>query len=92
MKAIRWSDPALGDLARIRDYLGPIDRQLAQATIAAVRDSVRRLRAWPESGPIVLDQGFRKLSVTRYRYVVVYRIEATHVIVLRVRHMAEDWQ
>jgi toxin ParE1/3/4 len=57
----------------------------------AIADSVSRLADFPESGRNGRVPGTRELVVSDTPYVVVYRIEAASVVVLRVLHNAQRW-
>lgn len=57
----------------------------------AIETAVRHLANFPEIGPPGRIRGTRELVVTGTPYVVVYRIEATAVVILRVLHGAQDW-
>jgi toxin ParE1/3/4 len=92
MKRLGWAEPALNDLSLIADYISDRDPAAATTVVEAIRQSVRRLQMFPESGPIAGSGAFRKISVPQYRYIVYYEFTGDVVIILRVRHAAEHWR
>jgi len=92
MTRLGWAEPALADLGLIGDNISARDPAAAARVVEAIRESVRRLKRFPKSGPISASGDFRKISVTRYRYIVYYALADEVVTILRVRHAAEDQQ
>lgn len=92
MTSIVWSTPAVADLDHIYDYFETRDPEAGQRIVRAVLTSVGRLVDHPSSAPPLETTGFRKLGVAGYPYVVIYRVEASRVDILRIHHAAEDWR
>jgi toxin ParE1/3/4 len=92
MRSVRWSSLALDDLRGIGNYIALNDPVAADKTVSVIRESVRRLRSWPRSAPNLDVEGFRKLTVAKYPYVVLYTIDDTHIVVVRVHHSSRDWR
>ena len=86
-----WSTPALTDLTRIADYLDEKALDVGQVTTLAITLATRRLGAFPLSAPAVQNSRFRKLTVPKLPYVIVYALEADRIVIARVRHSAENW-
>jgi toxin ParE1/3/4 len=86
LKAIEWTDEAVGNLEAIIAYISafnpPAAQRLAERLIA-VADS---LAEFPERGRQVGD-GRREMTVV-WPYVVRYRIAEDAVYILRIRHGA----
>lgn len=90
MTSLFWSETARRDLRRIRAFLEPNDPDLAAAALTSIEGASRRLKQPPMLGPPVGSGVNRKLSVTDYHYVIIYRIEPQRIVISRVHH-AEDW-
>ena len=58
---------------------------------AAIEAAVSRLADFPESARPGRVPGTRELVVPATPFVVVYRIEVTGVVILRVLHGAQKW-
>lgn len=57
----------------------------------AIEAAVTRLAEYPKIGRIGRVAGTRELVVTGTPYIVVYRIEPTAAVILRVLHGAQRW-
>lgn len=57
----------------------------------AIEAAVARLAHYPQSAPRGRVLGTRELVVTGTPYVVVYRIESSAVVILRLLHGAQRW-
>jgi toxin ParE1/3/4 len=79
-------DPlAKRELDEARDYYNQRQPGLGTEFQEAVKDSVRRLREWPESGAVEL-QDVRRAVLRRFPYKLLYAIQPDHVVVLAVSH------
>ena len=88
---VRWTAPAADDLARIVEYIRKDDPAAAQRVARRIFEGVARLRVFPRRGRIGLVEGTRELIFSPWPYVAVYEIVEDYVLVLRVRHTAQDW-
>ena len=85
MVELIWTEPALGDLDAIADYIALDNPDAARRLVRRVFDHVEQLRGHPESGSVP-----RELRGTAYRQIVeppcriFYRIDADRVIVVHV--------
>ena len=86
-----FSPEALADLVEIRTYIG--DRNPAAASRVAVQlvAACDRLEHLPERGRPGLVAGTREIT-TIWPYVIVYRISAEIVEIVRVWHGAQNRQ
>ncbi len=87
----RWSEAGLADLYRIKDYIGQRDVAAAVEVIEAITRGIARLEAFPYSGVRTGNSDVWKISIPRVRYLVFYSV-LTEVVILRVRHAAENWR
>jgi plasmid stabilization system protein ParE len=89
---IVYSEPALGDLERIVDFLVESDAAAALEALRQVRSAISILASHPRIGRRVLGR-MRELVITHGAtgYVALYRFEASIGVVriLRIRHQRE---
>ena len=91
MKAVQWRKMALEDRERIAEYIAhegspAAARKLDAEFVAKAQAAAQRPKLY-RSGRV---RGTREL-VVRPNYVMVYRIEAEGITVLRVLHAAQHW-
>jgi toxin ParE1/3/4 len=88
---LEWLPKADDDLARQVAYISE-DSPLAAIDIYhTVKRSVAKLEAFPRSGRPGRMRGTREMPVTGTPFLVVYRVEATAVLIMRVMHGAQKW-
>lgn len=79
-------DPlAKRELDEARDYYNQQQPGLGAEFQEAVKDGLRRLREWPESGAVEL-QDVRRAVLRRFPYKLLYAVQPDHVYVLAVAH------
>lgn len=93
MSRLRWSQPALLDVARLHSFLAPKSRNAAQRAIKAIRLGVKALAKHPEIGRPVdeLSPEFREwvIEFGSGAYVALYHYDGKEIVVLAVRHGRE---
>ncbi|MFQ5776099.1 MAG: type II toxin-antitoxin system RelE/ParE family toxin [Kiloniellaceae bacterium] len=85
---IEWLPEAEGNRASQLAYIAERNPWAALDMGDAIEAAVARLADYPESAPPGRVPGTRELVVTGTPYVVVYRVEASAVVVLRLLHGA----
>ena len=88
---IRWTSEAVGDLARLHDFLAKYDPRAALRVVAVLREAVNRLLVHPRLGsplPGFDGREVRRLVVGDYEMRYELAGEAIHV--LRFFHTRED--
>ena len=94
MPRLIWSDNALRDLARLRDFLAVKSRSAAQRAVTAIRIGVKPLARDPEIGRLIddLPPDYREWIVEfgRGAYVVRYQVVGNEVVMMAIRHGRED--
>lgn len=92
MHKITWSGPALNDLRRISDWLMKnADPKTAVHVLTSIQTACVTLESFPLRGPL-LPKGLRKLRAQNTRYLIIYRVEKSEILVTRVFHARENWQ
>ncbi len=86
---IKFSPEALEDLAAIRSYIGDRNPAAASRVAVALVAACDRLEYLPERGRPGLVAGTREITVL-WPYVIVYRIAAATVEIVRIWHGAQD--
>lgn len=85
MAEVVWTDPALGDLDAIADYIALDNMNAARTLVRRVFQHVDQLRRHPDSG-----SRLPELKGRRYRQIieppcrVIYRIEERRVYIVHV--------
>jgi toxin ParE1/3/4 len=90
MKVV-WLPAAATLLDREYEYLAGKNPRAAKAVFARIVAIVQRLEAFPNSGRVGTIAGTRELVVPGLPYLMIYRVSADHVEILRVFHTARDW-
>jgi plasmid stabilization system protein ParE len=97
MPRLRWSQPALLDVARLHAFLAPKSRDAARRSgkraVKAIRRAVKALAKHPEIGRPVeeLPLEFREwvIEFGSEAYVALYHYDRKQVVILAIRHGRE---
>jgi plasmid stabilization system protein ParE len=93
MPRLKWSQPALLDVARLHDFLAPKSRDAAKRAVKAIRQGVKALSKHPQMGRPVdeLPPEFREwvIEFGGGAYVALYHVDGKEVVILAVRHGRE---
>jgi len=88
---IEWSVEAGHDLREVHASIAQDNKTAATRVIRAIREGVQALSTNPLMGRIGGVAGTRELVVSRYPYLVVYRVKKHGVRVLAVIHASRHW-
>ena len=88
---IEWLPSAARTLEAQISYIAERNPQAAVDMGDAIEVAVSRLADFPESARPGRVPGTRELVVPATPFIVVYRIEVTGVVILRVLHGAQKW-
>ena len=89
---IRWLKRTSIDLEEAFDWLAERDMRAAwQMLDRARKRGDIDLRDNPEIGPSGRVDGTRELVITGTNYILIYRIRAGEIQILRVLHGAQQW-
>src|SRR5712691_7886721 len=89
MSRIRWTEPADADLGEIWSFIAQDSRQNANRFVRRIRESVKQLARFPESGSLVPeleDLKFREIFVSSYR--IIYNFDGREIQINAVTHGA----
>ena len=93
MPRLKWSQPALLDVARLYNFLEPKSRDAAQRAVRAIRQGVKALGKHPQMGRPVeeMPPEFREwvIEFGHGAYIALYHFDQREIIILAVRHGRE---
>jgi plasmid stabilization system protein ParE len=93
MPRLKWSQPALRDVARLHDFLAPKSRDAAKRAVKAIRQGVKALSKHPQMGRPAdeLPPAFREwvIEFGSGAYLALYHFDGKEVVILAVRHGRE---
>ena len=87
---LEWKQQARLDLFGIIDFISDDNPDAAQELKNDIEVKVEKLREFPELYKLGRKRGTREL-IAHKNYIVIYRITAKQVEVLRVKHAAQQW-
>jgi len=88
---VKWTGRALSDLARLHDFLAPVNRRAAARVVQALTNAPARLVDHPRIGERLDEfdpREVRRILVGRYE--MRYEIRDATIYVLRLWHTRED--
>jgi len=88
---VTWTSRAVGDLARLHEFLAPVNRPAAARVLQSLTAVAGRLGERPRIGEKLEQYEPREVRrVTVGSYEMRYEVQATSVAILRVWHTRED--
>ncbi len=88
---VEWTEPALEDMADIRDYIAEDSKENAYRFIERIFDAAAQLTDFPERGRHVPEAERSDVREVLYKdYRIIYLIKAEQVDILTVLHGARD--
>lgn len=90
MHLIHWKKQALNDLINIGRHIAKDSPANAERMIDLIEGKVTPLAAHPYLGRTGRKRGTHEL-VAHESYVVIYRVLAKNIEILRVKHTAQQW-
>ena len=88
---VKWLRRALENLDEEAAYIATDNPRIAAEFVVCMRDSAAILADHPNMGRSGRIAGTRELIVTRFPYILPYRVRGCAVEVLRVFHTARKW-
>jgi toxin ParE1/3/4 len=87
---LRYTVPALADLASILDYVATRSPQGARRIHARIQTIINLLLQYPKAGVPTDDVRIRRMTTTPYPYLVFYEVTDEEIIIHALRHGARD--
>ena len=91
MMKIEWTRSAISDARSLRDYIAHDSEAYANRFVQRIIEAVEVTAAFPLLGrkvPEASDDAIREILFHKYR--IIYRVEATRILVLMVIHGGRD--
>jgi toxin ParE1/3/4 len=88
---VKWLRQALQNLADEADFIAQDSPKSAAELIKHLMQSADSLATHPQMGRPGRVPGTRELVVTRFPYILPYRVRGENVEILRVFHTARKW-
>jgi toxin ParE1/3/4 len=89
---ILWTDPAIADLAAIRDYIARDSEHYAKQFVSRIIEAMEKLLSFPEMGRKVPESQnkdhVREVLFQNYR--IIYRVASNQIQIITVLHGARD--
>lgn len=92
MRAVRWADSAIADVAAIRARLDARRPDAAQGVIDSIVLATDWLSGLPRAGALVGYRRLRKWRVGQTGYLLFYEPARLGLAVVRVLHERSDWR
>jgi plasmid stabilization system protein ParE len=93
MPPLKWSQPALLDVARLHEFLFLKNQDAAKRAVKAIRQGVKALGKHPEIGRMAeeMPPGFREwvIEFGTGAYIVLYHYDGKQIVLLAIRHGRE---
>lgn len=88
---LKWTSKALSDLARLYEFLAPVNRQAAARTVQSLTAAPVRLLEHPRIGEKLEEFDVREVRrILVGHYEMRYEIQESTLYVLRLWHTRED--
>ena len=88
---LEWTEPAVLDLAGIRDYIAKDSAYYAERFVTRIIEAAETLPTQPRRGravPEADDESIRELLFQNYR--IIYHVEPARILILTVIHGGRD--
>ncbi len=86
-----WLPKAIKNRHDLIDHIGEENLHAAIEHDERIEKQIDQLLANPEIGRIGRRSGTRELVISRTPFIVVYRIKAKHIVIVRVLHTSQAW-
>jgi toxin ParE1/3/4 len=87
---LRYTLPALADLASILDHIADRSPQGAARVHNRIKGITNLLLQCPQAGVVTDDPNIRRMVTTPYPYLIFYEVADNEIIIHAVRHGARD--
>lgn len=88
---LKWTSKALSDLARLHEFLSPLNKQAAATTVQSLTAAPAKLMVQPRLGERLEEFDPREVRhILVGHYEMRYEIQHSTIYVLRLWHTRED--
>jgi toxin ParE1/3/4 len=89
---VRWTTPAANDLTNMCDYTEErFGAAQARHAAVAIYEAADLLKDMPHRGRSGRKLGTRELIVSKFPFIVVYRVGTEAVEIVRIVHGSQQW-
>ncbi len=88
---IRWTKSAVADLESIVNFIRTDNAEAAYGVGRELYSAAESLSSMPRRGRVGQVEGTRELVLARLPYIIVYQVLERYVVIVRVRHAAQEW-
>ncbi|MDP2809068.1 MAG: type II toxin-antitoxin system RelE/ParE family toxin [Rhodocyclaceae bacterium] len=88
---LRWTHPALAHIAEISAHIRKDNPAAARRVVEQIRRDAEHLYQHPLFGRAGRIEGTRELVVSKFPYIIAYRLAADTAEILAVIHDAREW-
>jgi len=88
---LKWTLPSINDLKDAGEFIALDSLQAAERMAARVKEAVEYLTEFPNMGRPGRVSETRELVVSGTPFIVIYRVKAPAIEILRVLHHAKKW-
>lgn len=86
---LRYTRTALQQIDSTLDYIALRSPQGARSVSRRIIAVVALIEEYPQAGQVTSREGYRRLVLTPYPYVIFYRIAANEIVISRFRHTSQ---
>jgi toxin ParE1/3/4 len=90
-KNVKWLRKALKSLEQAYDYVAEADEDAAINLVLKIQAATQQLAGFPMMGRVGRVDGTRELVIANTPYLVIYRVKASAVEILRVLHSSRKY-
>ncbi|RSZ55689.1 type II toxin-antitoxin system RelE/ParE family toxin [Massilia atriviolacea] len=90
MHVVHWKKQAINDLIKIGQFIARDSPAHAKKMIERIQGKLQPLATYPRLGRPGHKRGTYEL-IAHEHYVIIYRVSATEVEILRIKHTARRW-
>ena len=88
---LRLTEAARDDLRAVYAYYAERDPTSADHVVGAILKAANGLLTFPLLGKPGLLEGTRERLMSRYPYRIIYLVEGSQIVVLRILHASRNW-
>ncbi|UVC10750.1 type II toxin-antitoxin system RelE/ParE family toxin [Rhizobium sp. TH2] len=86
---LRYTRTALRQIDSTLDYIASRSPQGARSVNKRIITAFALIQEYPQAGQMTSRDGYRRLVLTPYPYVIFYRVTADEIVISRFRHAAQ---
>lgn len=90
-KLLEWSRRSVNDLLEIEAYIARDNQAAADAVVAHIKQRAMALESDPLLGKRRVTTSHRELVLTRFPYLVIYRLRGSAISISRILHQRRQF-